>query len=282
MQTWQIGDVKLTKVLEIELTGPVTWLLPDATAENLRQEKWLQPHFADADGQASMSIHALVIESEDRRILVDTCVGNDKQRSISGWSMRDGPFLEDLAGAGFSTDSIDTVLCTHLHVDHVGWNTRLANGRWVPTFPKARYLFNETEYRYWETEEDETYGDVFGDSVKPIFDAGLVDFVPADHVLTRDVRLEPTPGHTPGHVSVRISSQGEEAVITGDLMHHPVQCAKPEWGSVADVDPAQALATRRAFLERCGDAPVLVVGTHFAGPTAGHIVRKGAAFRFEA
>jgi glyoxylase-like metal-dependent hydrolase (beta-lactamase superfamily II) len=281
MQSWQIGDVRITKVQEIELTGAVTWLLPEATAENLIKEPWLQPHFADADGQPTMSIHALVVESEDRRILVDTCVGNDKQRKIPGWSMRDGPFLDDLAEAGFSTDAIDTVLCTHLHVDHVGWNTRLENGKWVPTFPKARYLFNEKEYAHWEADKDQPYGDVFGDSVKPIFDAGLVDFVPADHVLTDAVRLEPTPGHTPGHVSVKISSQGQEAVITGDLMHHPVQCAHPEWGSVADVDPEQALATRRAFLERYSDTPVLVLGTHFATPSAGRIVRKGGAFRFE-
>jgi glyoxylase-like metal-dependent hydrolase (beta-lactamase superfamily II) len=281
MQTWQVGDVRITKVKEIELAGAVTWLLPEATAENLLQEPWLQPHFSDEHGEPTMSIHALVVESEDRRILVDTCVGNDKQRKIPGWSMRDGPFLEDLAEAGFSIDSIDTVLCTHLHVDHVGWNTRLVDGRWVPTFPMARYLFNEKEYAHWEADQDQLYGDVFGDSVKPIFDAGLADFVPADHVLTDAVRLEPTPGHTPGHVSVKISSQGEEAVITGDLMHHPVQCAHPEWGSVADVDPAQALATRRAFLERYGDTPVLVLGTHFATPTAGRIVRKGGAFRFE-
>jgi glyoxylase-like metal-dependent hydrolase (beta-lactamase superfamily II) len=281
MQTWQIGDVRITKVKEIELAGAVTWLLPEATAENLLKEPWLQPHFSDQDGEPSMSIHALVVESQDRRILVDTCVGNDKQRKIPGWSMRDGPFLDDLAEAGFSIDSIDTVLCTHLHVDHVGWNTRLVDGRWVPTFPKARYLFNEKEYEHWEADKDQVYGDVFGDSVKPIFDAGLADFVAEDHVLTDAVRLMPTPGHTPGHVSVQISSQGEEAVITGDLMHHPVQCAHPEWGSVADVDPAQALATRRAFLERYSDTPVLVLGTHFATPTAGHIVRKGGAFRFE-
>jgi glyoxylase-like metal-dependent hydrolase (beta-lactamase superfamily II) len=228
-----------------------------------------------------MSVHALLVESEGRRILVDTCVGNDKERSIPGWDRRQGPFLDDLEEAGFAPDSIDTVLCTHLHIDHVGWNTRLEDGRWVPTFPRARYLFARDEYEWWVANDDEAYGPVIQDSVRPVFDAGLVDLVDPAHVVTEEVRLEPTPGHTPGHVSVHIASRGEEAVITGDLMHHPVQCAHPEWGSSADVDPEAALRTRRAFLERYADRPVLVVGTHFAAPTAGHLVRDGGSWRLE-
>ena len=281
MNRWKIGDVTLTRVVEIELTAGVTWLLPDATPENLLREEWLQPHFCDANGVATMSIHALILESQGQRILVDTCVGNDKQRKIPGWSDRHGPFLEDLAEAGYPADSIDAVLCTHLHVDHVGWNTRLVDGKWVPTFDTARYLFNEKEFAFWNAENDQTYGDVMGDSVRPVVEAGRVDMVDGEHVLTDEVKLEPTPGHTPGHVSVRISSRGEEAVITGDLMHHPVQCAHPEWGSVADVDPAKAVSTRRSFLERCSDDPVLVFGTHFATPSAGRVVRHGEAHRFQ-
>ena len=280
MNTWKIGDVTLTRVVELELSAGVTWLLPDATPENLMREEWLRPHFADEQGNATMSIHALILESQGRRILVDTCVGNDKQRTIPNWSDRQGPFLQDLSDAGFPADSIDTVLCTHLHVDHVGWNTRLVDGKWVPTFDRARYLFAEKEFAFWDAENDETYGDVMGDSVRPVVEAGRVDLVDGQHVVTDEVRLEPTPGHTPGHVSVRIASRGEEAVITGDLMHHPVQCAHPEWGSVADVDPEAALATRRSFLERCSDAPVRVFGTHFATPTAGRVVRHGETFRF--
>ncbi len=281
MQRWKIGDVTISKIVEEEVPGEPTWILPDATRERLAAVPWLKPHFVTTDDDAILSVHALVVESEGRRILVDTCIGNDKERAIPGWSMRQGPFLDDLSGAGFPTDSIDTVLCTHLHVDHVGWNTRLENGRWVPTFANARYLWNRTEVEHWQANPDTHFGDVLGDSIQPVLDAGRVDFVGTDHRVTSEVVLEPTPGHTPGHVSVHVTSRGEEAVITGDLMHHPVQCAHPEWGSSADVDPVAALATRRAFLERYADRPVLILGTHFAGPTAGQIVRDGDAYRLD-
>ena len=284
MQRWKIGDVTVTKVVEIESVGKVTWILPDATPERLRTVDWLVPDFATTDGKAHVSIHALVVESAGQRILVDTCIGNDKQRpNIPVWDRLSGPFLEDLEAAGFAPESIDRVLCTHLHIDHVGWNTRLVDGKWVPTFENARYLFGRREFEYWKAEdaEDSLYGDVFGDSVQPVFEAGLVDLVDSDHVVNSEIRFEPTPGHTPGHVSVVIESRGERAVITGDLMHHPVQCAHPEWGSSADVEPEQALRTRREFLARYADGPVLVIGTHFAGPTAGKIVRDGDAYRLE-
>ncbi len=279
LQRWKIGNVNITKVVEIEMPGPASWIVPQATPENLAKEAWLQPHFADAEGVAVMSVHALVVESGDCKVLVDTCVGNDKVRPIPGWNERQGPFLEDLAEAGHPADSIDRVLCTHLHVDHVGWNTRLEDGVWVPTFRNARYLFGRTEFDYWAKEGQDEFGDVMGDSVDPVVEAGVVDFVESDYVVTEEIRLEPTPGHTPGHVSVRISSQGEEAVITGDLMHHPVQCAHPDWGSSADWNGKTAEATRRAFLERHAETPTLVIGTHFATPTAGRIVKDGDAWR---
>ena len=281
LQGWKVGDVTITKVVEIEMAAPATWLLPDATEENLARVAWLRPHFVDEKGVPVLSIHALVVESEGQRILVDTCVGNDKQRPLKEWDRRQGPFLEDLADAGHPADRIDTVLCTHLHVDHVGWNTRLVDGRWVPTFPRARYLWNRVELDHWLAHPEDQMGDVVGDSVQPVLDAGQVDLVDDTHPVTSEVWLEPTPGHTPGHVSVHIRSQGEEAVITGDLMHHPVQCAHPEWEATVDTDRAQARATRRSFLERYADRPVLVLGTHFAGPTAGHLVRDGDVFRLE-
>jgi glyoxylase-like metal-dependent hydrolase (beta-lactamase superfamily II) len=228
------------------------------------------------------SIHSFVIESDNRRIIIDTCVGNDKERTIKAWNLLHGPFLADLALAGFPADTIDTVLCTHLHVDHVGWNTRLAEGRWVPTFRNARYLFGRREWEHWESEAAEHRdGDVIGDSVRPIVDAGLAELVAMDQVLTPEVRLEPTPGHTPGHVSVRISSRGEEAVITGDLMHHPLQCAEPDLANNFDVDAAAARRTRRDFLARYCNRPVLVLGTHFAPPTGGWVVDAAPAWRFE-
>ncbi len=282
VQRWEIGDVRITKVVEIEMAGPASWIVPNATPENLLREPWLQPHFCNTEGQAIMSVHALVVESGDCKVLVDTCVGNDKQRPIPGWNERTGPFLEDLADAGHPVESIDFVLCTHLHVDHVGWNTRLVDGKWVPTFPAARYLFGRREFEHWTSQDDKAYGDVMADSVQPVFEAGLVDLVESDHIVTDEIRLEPTPGHTPGHVSVRISSASQNAVITGDLLHHPVQCAHPDWGSSADVEPETAERTRRSFLERYGDTPTLVIGTHFATPTAGRIVKHGDVWRFDA
>jgi len=280
---WQIGDVKITKVVELEATGGSRFILPDATREAAQEIRWLYPHFADADGRLIMSIHALIVETPDRRIMVDTCLGNDKQRAIPGWHMRTGPFLEDIAAAGYPRESIDTVLCTHLHVDHVGWNTMLVDGKWMPTFPNARYLMGKTEYDHWSTHgaANARGDDPFSDSVKPVFDAGLVDLVAADQVICPEIRLEPTPGHTPGHVSVRISSKGEEALITGDCMHHPCQMARPDWASAADSDPDMARATRLALLDRCADAPLLVIGTHFSGPTAGRVVRDGLVYRLE-
>jgi glyoxylase-like metal-dependent hydrolase (beta-lactamase superfamily II) len=277
---WKIGDVTITKLTELELASKATWIVPELTAENLAKLPWVRPHFATDDGRVVMSIHALVIESQARRIVVDTCVGNDKTLNNPAWNKRQGPFLADLAAAGFPPDSIDTVLCTHLHVDHVGWNTRLENGKWVPTFRNARYLWNRAEYEHWSKTEQSDYGDVVQESVRPVYEAGRVDLVGPTHAVTSEVRLEPTHGHTPGHVSVHIESRGEEAVITGDLMHHPAQCAHPEWRSSADSDGEAAVKTRRDFLARYADRPVLVIGTHFATPTAGKIVRDGGAYRF--
>jgi glyoxylase-like metal-dependent hydrolase (beta-lactamase superfamily II) len=155
-------------------------------------------------------------------------------------------------------------------------------GRWVPTFPNARYLLSRKEWDHWSKFEEADFRDPVEDSVRPVLDAGLVDFVEPTHRVSEEVWLEPTPGHTPGHASVRISSRGEDAVITGDLMHHPIQCSNPNWASAFDSDPDLARKTRREFLERYGDRPVLVFGTHFATPTAGHIVRDGDSWRFDA
>jgi len=193
-------------------------------------------------------------------------------------------FLADLAAAGYPRESIDTVVCTHLHVDHVGWNTMLVDGpvgnRWVPTFPNARYLMARVEYEHWATrhERDDMIA-VLADSVTPVWEAGLVDLIETDHRIDDEIRLVPTPGHTPGHVSLRIASEGEEALITGDFMHHPCQIARPQWSSTADSDPDAARATREHMLGRLADAPTLVIGTHFAGRTAGHVVRDRDTFR---
>jgi glyoxylase-like metal-dependent hydrolase (beta-lactamase superfamily II) len=174
------------------------------------------------------------------------------------------------------------VFCTHLHVDHAGWNTRLADGRWVPTFPNARYLFRREEAEHWETHPEEVYRWTFEDSIHPVLEAGQVDWVGADCQIDDQVTLEPTPGHTPGHTSVYLRSRGRAAVITGDLLVHPVEVAEPQWGQVGDQDPVQAAATRMRFLDAVTDRDVLILGSHFADPTGVHIVStpRGRRVRF--
>ena len=279
MLTWQIGSVRVTQIVELTTASLGRFVLPQATPELLQQESWLRP-FLDADGKIVLSIHSLVVESQGQRLLVDTCIGNDKQRDYPRWNGMQTDFLVRLSDAGYAPDAIDTVMCTHMHVDHVGWNTRLVDDRWVPTFTNARYLFAELEWEYWRKEKQE-FGPVIEDSVQPIFDFGLADLVSQTHKVTDEVWLEPTPGHTPGHVSVHIASQGEEAVITGDMIHHPCQISHPEWSSAVDWDAQTSAATRDSFLDRYADRPVLVIGTHFVAPTAGHIVRDGKVFRLD-
>ncbi|MGH7931694.1 MAG: MBL fold metallo-hydrolase [Candidatus Binataceae bacterium] len=283
MASWQIGNARVTRLQEQEPLWKGTMVLGDATPDNVKREgDWLKP-FTDDNGRFRLSIHALVVESEGRRIVVDTCVGNDKKRpGFADWNDLHLPFLAEFDKAGFTRESIDTVVCTHLHLDHVGWNTTLDNGRWVPTFPKARYLMGQREWDHWSKFDGSAdFKNPIEDSVRPVIDAGQAELVQPDLKITSEVWLEPTPGHTPGHMSVRISSGGENAVITGDLIHHPIQIAHPDWICGFDVDPKLGSDTRKNFVERFCDQPIQVIGTHFAGPTAGHIVRRGGTFRFE-
>lgn len=280
---WQIGDVRISRIVELEVPGGTKFLLPQATPEAILPIEWLRPHFATEDGRLILSIHALVLETPDQKIIVDTCIGNDKERSIPTWSNLQLPFLEDLQAAGYDRHDIDTVLCTHLHVDHVGWNTMLVDGEWKPTFPNARYLIARSEFEYWDGQSPEDINaGVFDDSVKPVFEAGLVDLVDTSHQVCREVCLIPTHGHTPGHVSIAIESCGQRALITGDAFHHPCQMAHTDWASTADFDQAASTDTRKQMLASYGDSDVLVIGTHFATPTAGHIRSNGDDWRFVA
>ncbi|GLQ05522.1 MBL fold metallo-hydrolase [Sneathiella chinensis] len=271
MNVWQVGSVKITRIVEIEAAGGTRGLLPDATPEAVRDIDWLRPHFVTEDGKLIMSIHALVVDTGEHRIIVDTCIGNDKKRNVPAWNNLQTGFLNDLEQAGYRREDMDTVLCTHLHVDHVGWNTMLEDGAWVPTFPNARYLFAEREWKHWQSNRQDEYGDVIEDSVAPIVEADLATFVPSDYRVCDEVSLIPTPGHTPGHVSVRIRSQGQEALITGDFLHHPCQMAHTNWSSTADNDKAHASRTRRQVLTELAGTPTLCIGTHFATPTAGWV-----------
>jgi len=278
MNQWQVGKVKITRVVEMEVKGGTRFILPQATRDVVKPIKWLQPHFADEEGNLIMSIHALVVETPDKKIIVDTCIGNDKTRSIPNWTNLQLPFLDDLKKAGYDREGIDTVLCTHLHVDHVGWNTMLVDGQWIPTFPNARYLMADTEFNYWIDQKDGDYGDVMGDSVKPILEAGLIDLVDFNHRVCEEIYLQPTLGHTPGHVSVHIESEGQQAIITGDCIHHPCQIEKLDWSSSADYDASQAIQTREQLLAEFADKDVLIIGTHFATPTAGYFKKAGETY----
>ncbi len=278
---WQIGDVKITRIVEGESAGPM-FLLPDATRENILAMPWLQPHFADAEGNCIVSIHALVLETPDKIVVVDTCLGNDKERTFDFWAHLQTRFLADLEAAGYAPEKVDTVLCTHLHTDHVGWNTKLVDGQWVPTFPNAEYLFGTTEWEYTEAQMDNPmYAEFIVDSIKPVIEAGLVRFVDVDERINNEITLVPTPGHTPGHISVRIDSRGESAIITGDFLHHPCQMEEPFWECTADWDTPMAQNTRMTQLAQYAEEGLLVFGTHFASPSAGRVVKKGKHFQLE-
>lgn len=276
---WTIGRVKITKVVELETVGSTRFILPQASHEEIRKLPWLIPHYATEEGRLKMSIHSLIVETPKHRIVVDTGLGNDKEgRSVPTWNNRNTPYLESLKEAGFPPESIDTVLCTHLHVDHVGWNTRLVGGKWIPTFPGASYLFGKTEYEHWRDHSDTLdKRAVFNDSVKPIVDAGRAEVIAGEGRLTDEITLIPTPGHSPGHMSVHIASDGEEALLTGDVAHHPCQMAHLDWSSTADSDPSQSADTRRRLFSRFADTPTLVIGGHY---NAGHIRRDAGGFKF--
>jgi glyoxylase-like metal-dependent hydrolase (beta-lactamase superfamily II) len=289
MKPRMLGEISLASVLESE--GPEflpTYLLPDATPENLAPHlDWLRPRVLDpATGKLVLAIQSYVVRTRHHNILIDTCVGEHKERTYdASWNLRSGTrYLADLAALGLAPEDIDFVMCTHLHPDHVGWNTKLVDGRWVPTFPNARYVFSRVEWEFWEPKarrDDRKFGDgAIGDSVLPIIEAGRAVMVESDHGLDDEVWLEPSPGHTPGHVSVRLASLGQEAVMSGDLIHSPIQCAEPDWCSAACFDKAQARETRRNFLEASVESGRLVLTAHFPSPSIGWVERQGAVYSF--
>jgi glyoxylase-like metal-dependent hydrolase (beta-lactamase superfamily II) len=280
---WKVGDVEIARIVELYgFQDNISMLLKDETAEFVRQFEWLRPHFATPEGLMIISFQCFVLRSRGMSVMIDTCIGADRKREYDVFCNLKTTFLEDLAVAGFPAESINTVLCTHLHFDHVGWNTRLVDGRWVPTFPNARYLFGQREFDHWvHLRSTGGYHDFehLHDSIDPVIEAGLAEFITTDHHVTDEVSLFPTPGHTPGHVSVLIRSRGQEAVITGDMMHHPIQLIEPMRHGNFDMDKDQGARTRQAFVDRFSDKGTLVIGSHFPEPTSGWIVRDGASWK---
>lgn len=285
MRTWRIGEVEITRIVEVwDREDPLSLLLVDGTEQMMLQYPWLHPHHATPTGQLKVNFQGFALKIGRRRIMIDTCIGGGRQREYDFFSNLQSQFLEDLATLGITPNDVDTVLCTHLHFDHVGWNTQFKDGRWMPTFPNARYLLGRLEYDHWMMlRATGGYHDVrhLGECVDPIVEQGLVNFIDTHHRLCPEIWLEPTPGHTPGHVSVRVSSRGEEAIITGDLMHNPIQIALPRHLATFDMDRTLAAEQRARFVERYRNRAALVIGSHFCDPTAGWIVADGANWKFE-
>jgi glyoxylase-like metal-dependent hydrolase (beta-lactamase superfamily II) len=281
-QRWQVGAATITAVVEEETPHiPPEIFFPDATTADVAAQPDLVPDYADENGNITLRVQAFVVEHGDRCVLVDPCVGNGKTRALPFWNEQTWPFLERFVAAGFSTRRIDTVVHTHLHADHVGWDTHLDGDQWVPTFTEARHLYTQRELDACRAEAAAGAEDVYGDSVEPIVAAGLADVVDEDADLGDGLTLEPSTGHTPGHVSLWVESDGERALLTGDFLHHPVQFARPDLAEVGDADVEQARATRRRMFAKAADTGALVLVAHFATCPAGRVVADGDTWRFE-
>jgi glyoxylase-like metal-dependent hydrolase (beta-lactamase superfamily II) len=283
---WTIGASSLHRVIESE--GP---LLPpfeifgDCTQAHLDENRgWLQPRFQDpVSGQLVITIQSFLIKQAGLTVLVDCCAGNDKDRKRPQFHRQKHPWLDTLRAAGAKPEDIDVVLCTHLHADHIGWNTRLDNGKWVPTFPNARYLIAQREWDFWRNAGPaalERTGDFLTDSVLPIIESGQAELIGDTHALKGDLSIEPVHGHTPGQKMLRLGSGAGQALLTADMMHHPLQLKYPEWSTRFCIDPNMARQTRINFLKEHANSGRLVFPTHFPSPTGCRIERDGKAYWF--
>lgn len=291
MKTQTVGNITIDRVFENEQPFfGLDHLLPGYTPDILEANAdWLKPHFIDpATDQAILGFHSLLVRTPQHNILVDCCVGNDKERPRPFWHRQQFPWMDNLKAQGLGPEDIDYVMCTHLHADHVGWNTRLVDGRWVPTFPNAKYIFARSEYEFWAAEhaklgaDDEPvlYG-AFTDSVLPVVEAGRAVMVESDWDLDHSVWFEPAPGHTPGNVVVHVKDGDGHALLVGDAIHTPAQLARPSLSSIFCEDPALSAETRTRLVERVADTSTLFLTAHFPTPCAGRVVSHRDAFRFE-
>ena len=294
MKSQQLGSILIQKISEFDsMLTPTSAAFPDLTAEEIaRVKRWFDdPRLTNdpATAQLALSFHSFVVRTGKRTILIDTCNGNHKQRppAIAMVHMLDRPdYMNNLARLGLSVADIDMVLCTHLHFDHVGWNTRLQDGRWVPTFPNAKYLFTRKDFEHFERTclEEPVHGSAFIDSVLPIMAAGQAQLVDENHAmqfeLGEGVWFEASPGHSAGSVVIHARSAGAHAVFSGDVMHHPLQLVRPSlFFPMADADVALATQTRERLIETYADTDTLICPAHFVEPTIGRIESDGDAFK---
>ena len=257
-----------------------------------RYKPVLGPRLIDpSTGDLIISFHSYVIRAPNLTVLVDTCNGNDKDRPGKPWQNMhtNSYYLDNLARLGVRPEDVDIVLCTHLHGDHVGWNTRLSEGRWLPTFPKAKYLMTRRDYEHFSKLTEGPANapgpyPAFADSVLPVVEAGRAELVEMDKSVHRhlddSIWLEPAPGHTPGHITVHAKGRGGSAVLCGDVIHHPIQFHEPQLSNNGDVDAAQALASRNRMLQDCADNHSVLLTGHFPAPTSGYVTAEGERFRF--
>ena len=281
---WKIGDVEIFQIIELEAGNLIQSIIRGASTENIKKIEWLHPFFADKKGQLKALVQSFLIKSNNKFILIDTCNGNNKNRvDVPEWSNLQTEFIKNLEKVGVTTSDIEIVACTHLHMDHVGWNTIFDGNKWIPTFPNAKYLFSKSEYEYWVQKPEKEINDdkaAFDDSVMPIIDAGLVKLVDNNYRIDQNISFIPTPGHTPSHVSVLIESLNQRAVISGDLIHHPCQIAYPEWATDADTMPDMAYITRFNLLKEISNSNTILFGSHFANPVSGKVVTINGKFKF--
>lgn len=292
MRDVTLGRLNVARVYEADAVIPLSMALPTITAQDLARLKgwYWDGDLAAEPAQAGMriSVHSFVLRVDGRNILIDTCCGNDKQRSLPPVSMQQWPYIENLARAGLQPDDIHLVMCTHLHFDHVGWNTRLKDGSWVPTFPKARYLFGRRDIEFFSKQRHEaTHREAFDDSVAPILDAGLADLVDPESLIHREIGngiwLEDVSGHSPGNLCVIAECGGGRAIFSGDCFHHPIQLVRPDAAFFADEDSSKASAARQRLFDQYANADAIFFPAHFTGATAGRVERDAAghlSFRF--
>lgn len=279
----QIGDITVTSIPELQTTGGSRFVLPQATPDAIRAIPWLIPAFADENGRLRMAVQSFLVRSGGKTVLVDTGLGNAKTgRIVPAWNGRRDDFLERLTAASFGPDDVDIVVNTHLHVDHVGWNTRLIDGQWVPTFQKARYVASKIDFDYWRDQTaDAEHRQVFDDSVRPVAEAGLYDLIGDGDTIAPGITAVSTPGHSIGHISLRLQSGNANAILGGDVLHHACQLAHPEWSSTPDYDQRQSAATRRLFFKQLAGTNTIFVAAHAPDGLGGKIVQDGEGFRLD-